>query len=117
MRWAKRQGRAVDSFQAATCGSAAGAFAAVLTTPLDLVKTRQISRQAALNKYLPRVFSSEDLERGWHGNRVSIQAGGLEAYFEGRGTDGKLHCLSSPEATNVDRSSPQRTHFWEWSST
>ena len=76
-----------------------------------------LSRQAALKKYLPRVFSSEDLERGWHRNRVSIQADALEAYFDGRGTEGKLHCLSSPEATDVDRSSPQSTHFWEWSAT
>ena len=76
-----------------------------------------LSRQAALKKYLPRVFGSEDLERGWHRNRVSIQADALEAYFDGRGTEGKLHCLSSPEATDVDRSSPQSTHFWEWSAT
>ena len=73
-----------------------------------------LSRQAALAKYLPRVFSPEDLDRGWHGNRVSIQAAGIEAYFAGRGSEGRLRCLPIPESADVDRSAPQRTHFWDW---
>lgn len=74
-----------------------------------------LSRQAALAKYLPRVFSPEDLERGWHGNRVSIRADGIEAYFAGRGAEGRLRCLPTPDSGDVDRSAPQRRHFWDWS--
>ncbi|KAJ2786239.1 S-adenosylmethionine transporter [Coemansia javaensis] len=40
-RWhARRQGRPVHSWEAALCGSFAGATAAAATTPLDVVKTR-----------------------------------------------------------------------------
>ena len=74
-----------------------------------------LSRQAALDKYLQRVFSPEDLQRGWHGNRVSIQAEGIEAYFAGHTAAGRLFCLPTPESTEVDRSAPQRNHFWAWS--
>ena len=73
-----------------------------------------LSRQAALDKYLQRVFSPEDLQRGWHGNRVSIQAEGIESYFAGQTAAGRLFCLPTPESTEVDRSAPQHTHFWAW---
>lgn len=39
-KWAEKQRSDVSAVQAAICGSAAGAVAAALTTPIDVVKTR-----------------------------------------------------------------------------
>ncbi|XP_067854970.1 mitochondrial S-adenosylmethionine carrier protein isoform X4 [Heptranchias perlo] len=38
--WSWKQNHAVDSWQSAVCGAFAGAFAAAVTTPLDVAKTR-----------------------------------------------------------------------------
>jgi len=41
------QGRETSPWQGACCGSAAGAFAAAVTTPLDVAKTRQMLGQSS----------------------------------------------------------------------
>ncbi|KAA0188955.1 hypothetical protein HAZT_HAZT003572, partial [Hyalella azteca] len=38
--WATRQGRPIESWQAAVCGAFAGGISAAVTTPLDVAKTR-----------------------------------------------------------------------------
>ncbi len=60
-------------------------------------------------KYLGRRFSSADLSRGWHGNRVIIRESNLSL---------KSHpCIRElpyPESVDYDFSMPSKTHFWEW---
>ncbi|GCB73520.1 hypothetical protein scyTo_0002600 [Scyliorhinus torazame] len=55
--WSWKQNHAVDSWQAAVCGAFSGAFAAVVTTPLDVAKTRIMLAEAgsttASGKVLP----------------------------------------------------------------
>lgn len=85
--------------------------------PVDLVLRHFIvlSRAAARAKYLPRVFSEEDLARGWHGNRVNIQAEAIDAYFDGRlARADRIHSLRDPDDHRYELSHPQIKHFWEW---
>jgi len=45
--WSRRKGRALETWESALCGSAAGGIAAACTTPLDVVKTRLMTRSAS----------------------------------------------------------------------
>jgi glycosyltransferase involved in cell wall biosynthesis len=64
----------------------------------------------AYEKYLGRSFSSADLGKGWHRNRLNFTAENLRIPTSAE----HLHTLASPlDAPNpLPRSS--RTHFWEW---
>uniref|UniRef100_UPI00358E1590 mitochondrial S-adenosylmethionine carrier protein isoform X2 n=1 Tax=Myxine glutinosa TaxID=7769 RepID=UPI00358E1590 len=59
--WSGKQGRAVDPWQGAVCGALSGGFAAALTTPLDVAKTRIMLAEAqsdtAVGNVLPVIVN------------------------------------------------------------
>lgn len=65
----------------------------------------------AYEKYTQRVFDEAELARGWHGNRKGFCR---EAYTLPRSE--VLLRLEQPGWRKLDRSAPQKTHFWQWSS-
>lgn len=65
-----------------------------------------LSRQYLADKYARRVFPAHELERGWHYNRVGLDAGHiLRAMIPGLKT-----CM---EDGNWDKSFPCREHFFK----
>lgn len=55
--WTGHQGRPVEAWQSAVCGSFAGGIAAATTTPLDVVKTRIMLSSSRENGLATGVFS------------------------------------------------------------
>ncbi|XP_055994927.1 mitochondrial S-adenosylmethionine carrier protein isoform X3 [Sorex fumeus] len=72
--WSWRQDRAVDSWQSAVCGAFAGGFAAAVTTPLDVAKTRIMLAKAGSSTASGNVLSA--LHGVW-------QTQGLSGLFAG----------------------------------
>eukprot|EP00171_Calliarthron_tuberculosum_P009407 IDg9407t1 len=72
-RWAESKGRSLTTPESSMCGSAAGAVAAAITTPLDVVKTRLMTQSAANPAYEGIV----------HGLRKIARQEGVGALFSG----------------------------------
>lgn len=65
-------------------------------------------QQHAFAKYTGRVFRPDELQRGWHRNRVDQAA----ARFVFPPAE-RLHQLASPDDRDLRRDSPRKTHYWE----
>ena len=81
-------------------------------SPHDLILRHYIvlSQAQANAKYLNRVFSAEDLESGWHGNRRNINAITLQLK-----TQPAMRRLAQPlNHSHFDLSQPVHAHFWDW---
>jgi hypothetical protein len=68
-----------------------------------------LSVEHAVYKYGIRIFSKEDLEKGWHRRRISINP----ARFLLR-EESILATLQRYNSRSFDTSNPRQNHFWEW---
>lgn len=68
------------------------------------------SQDHAYEKYLDRTFSTTDLDKGWHRNRLNFTRDNLCIPTGGE----HLQTLATPR--DAPRTFPRssRTHFWEW---
>ena len=63
----------------------------------------------AYEKYANRVFSPEELSKGWHSNRHNQDP--KRFIFP---TQDKLLRLDTPYSRKLDRSTPKKLHYWQW---
>jgi glycosyltransferase involved in cell wall biosynthesis len=69
------------------------------------------SQEHAYGKYLHRRFSSSDLAKGWHGNRMNFTLDNLRIPTRGE----HLQSLASPLDVPPRLTRSCSAHFWEWS--
>lgn len=69
-----------------------------------------LSAKHALEKYLNRSFDSQDLAKGWHGNRVNFTKNNLLLPVK----SDYLFRLKTYDSKGFFRTNPANKHFWEW---
>jgi glycosyltransferase involved in cell wall biosynthesis len=69
-----------------------------------------LSQSHAFKKYLSRKFDNADLNKGWHGNRLSFTPENLILPAAGR----HLFTLENIVSKDFDRDNPTKLHFWQW---
>ena len=67
------------------------------------------NQRQARQKYLQRQFNPQELQRGWHRNRLRLSARQLT--FPDAA---ELEQLTSPSQRQLQHSSPRTTHYWHW---
>lgn len=67
------------------------------------------SQEHALEKYEKRIFLQNELNKGWHNNRINIALDALK--FPAKS---KLSCLSDSSSLDFDYSNPFKKHYWQW---
>ena len=79
--------------------------------PIDFFLCHYIvlSETQARTKYLNRRFATEDLQRGWHGNRMRINDRNI--YLR---EAPEVRRLDDPLRPTFDLSAPLKEHFWDW---
>ena len=85
-------------------------------TPLQIaeenlvLRHRIVRHQAdARRKYLNRRFQAEEVQRGWHRNRLRLSARQLT--FPDAA---ELEQVTHPDQRKLDRRHPHRQHYWHW---
>ena len=68
-----------------------------------------LSQQQAVRKYANRVFSDGDLKKGWHGNRLGLEAKRLQLP-----DPAMLERLPDWRSVDLERADPKTLHFWDW---
>ena len=68
------------------------------------------SQKHAIQKYVGRTFSNEDLDRGWHGNRTVINDDNIKIPL----SHPNLSKLPFPFDPDTVLQKPVKTHFWQW---
>lgn len=68
------------------------------------------SQSHAYDKYLGRTFSSDDLAKGWHGNRQRFTVNNLSIPV----SSPHLEHLKDPKQALPQLPPAVRKHFWEW---
>lgn len=68
-----------------------------------------LSEAHAERKYVGRQFGGEDIAKGWHGNRVIIDAENVRLR-----TGPAMRRLESPTSNEFDLSAPAAQHYWQW---
>lgn len=68
-----------------------------------------LSESHLRRKYLNRSYAPDEIENGWHDNRVIISESNLVVPNEN-----ELFMLPSARSKDFNKSSPRKTHFWEW---
>lgn len=69
----------------------------------------------AIQKYTERKFAENEVERGWHRNRIIITPSMLSNYFSNKLLhSNRIKTLENYNSKNFDKSAPQKKHFWEW---
>ncbi len=68
-----------------------------------------LSQAHAIEKYGSRKFADADLDKGWHHNRLGLDAARLRLP-----DPCELKHLPDSRSVDFDRSEPRTTHYWDW---